>query len=82
VSRNWQRNEVYPWLRLPRPGVSAMMVWLCGKNTDKAVTAPIVGLNSEARINDMVEAVNLELTEEERKELEEAYVPRPIAGHS
>jgi aryl-alcohol dehydrogenase-like predicted oxidoreductase len=41
-----------------------------------------VGLNSEDRIKDMVAAVNLELTEEEKKQLEEPYVPRPIAGHS
>jgi len=46
------------------------------------VTAPIVGLNSEERIQEMVDAVNLELTKEEIKELEEPYVPRPIAGHS
>jgi len=46
------------------------------------VTAPIVGLNSEERIKEVVEAVNLELTEAEIKELEEPYVPRPIAGHS
>jgi 1-deoxyxylulose-5-phosphate synthase len=47
-----------------------------------AVTAPIVGLNSADRIKEMVEAVNLELTAEEIKHLEEPYVPRPIAGHS
>jgi aryl-alcohol dehydrogenase-like predicted oxidoreductase len=46
------------------------------------ITAPIVGLNSEDRINDMVEASNLELTEEEIKSLKEPYVPRPIVGHS
>ena len=46
------------------------------------VTAPIVGLNSEERIKDMVAAVNLELTAEEIKHLEEPYVTRPIVGHS
>jgi 1-deoxyxylulose-5-phosphate synthase len=46
------------------------------------VTAPIVGLNSEDRIKEIVAAVNLELTEEEKKHLEEPYVPRPISGHS
>jgi 1-deoxyxylulose-5-phosphate synthase len=46
------------------------------------VSAPIVGLNSENRIKEMVEAVNLTLSEEEINELEEPYVPRPIAGHS
>jgi aryl-alcohol dehydrogenase-like predicted oxidoreductase len=46
------------------------------------VTAPIVGLNSEERIKEMVEAVNFKLTDEELKSLEEPYVPRPIVGHS
>ena len=46
------------------------------------MTAPIVGLNSEERIKEMVEAVNLKLTEEEKKELEEPYIPRAIAGQS
>jgi len=46
------------------------------------VTAPIVGLNSEKRIQEIVEAVNLELAPEEIEELEEPYVTRPITGHS
>jgi len=45
------------------------------------VSAPIVGLNSEERIKEMVEAVNITLTEEEIKHLEEPYVSRPIVGH-
>jgi aryl-alcohol dehydrogenase-like predicted oxidoreductase len=40
-----------------------------------------VGLSSVERIKDMVEAVNLELTQEEIKTLEEPYVTRSIAGH-
>jgi aryl-alcohol dehydrogenase-like predicted oxidoreductase len=39
-------------------------------------------LNSEERIKEMVEAVNVELSEEEIKYLEEPYVTRAIAGHS
>jgi aryl-alcohol dehydrogenase-like predicted oxidoreductase len=39
-------------------------------------------LNSEERIKEMVEAVNVELSEEEIKYLEEPYVTRTIAGHS
>ena len=46
------------------------------------VSAPIVGLNSEERIKEMVEAVNIELSPEEIKHLEEPYVTRPIAGHT
>jgi 1-deoxyxylulose-5-phosphate synthase len=46
------------------------------------ISAPIVGLNSVERIKEMVEAVNVELTEEEIKHLEEPYVTRPIVGHT
>jgi aryl-alcohol dehydrogenase-like predicted oxidoreductase len=46
------------------------------------ISAPIVGLNSVERIQEMVEAVNIELTEEEIKHLEEPYVTRPIVGHT
>jgi len=53
--------------------------WLLSKDT---VSAPIVGLNSEERIKEMVEAVHIELTEEEIKNLEERYIPRSILGHS
>jgi len=45
------------------------------------VSAPIVGLNSEERIKEMVEAVNITLTEDEIKHLEEPYTSRPIVGH-
>ena len=44
------------------------------------MTAPIVGLSSEKRIQEMVEAVSIQLTEDEIKYLEEPYVPRPISG--
>jgi hypothetical protein len=73
----------FPWLKLPLPGFSVRMV---SSGSHKllilVVSAPIVGLNSENRIKEMVEAVNLTLSEEEINELEEPYVPRPIAGHS
>lgn len=46
------------------------------------VSAPIVGLNSVERIKEMVEAVDLKLSEEEIKSLEEPYVTRPIVGHT
>ena len=46
------------------------------------VSAPIVGLNSVERIRETVEAVNIKLSEDEIKHLEEPYVTRPIVGHS
>jgi aryl-alcohol dehydrogenase-like predicted oxidoreductase len=44
------------------------------------VTAPIVGLSSEKRILEVVEAVHIELSEDEIKHLEEPYVPKPVSG--
>lgn len=46
------------------------------------VSAPIVGLNSVERIHEMAEAVNIELSDEEIKHLEEPYVTRSVAGDS
>jgi aryl-alcohol dehydrogenase-like predicted oxidoreductase len=43
-----------------------------------AVTAPTVGMNSEERIKEMAEAVNIKLTPEEMKYLEEAYATLPV----
>ena len=45
------------------------------------VSATIVGLNSVERIKEMVEAVDLKLSEEEIRYLEEPYVTRPTVGH-
>ena len=45
-----------------------------------AVTAPIVGLNSAERIKEMVEAVNIQLEDEDINFLEELYVPKAVAG--
>lgn len=41
---------------------------------------PIVGLSSTARIDEAVKSVKMKLTDEEIRYLEEAYVPKTIAG--
>jgi aryl-alcohol dehydrogenase-like predicted oxidoreductase len=41
---------------------------------------PIVGLSSTARIDEAVESVKVKLTDEEIRYLEEAYVPKTVAG--
>jgi aryl-alcohol dehydrogenase-like predicted oxidoreductase len=45
-------------------------------------TVPIVGLNSVERVNEMCKLRGKLLTDDEAKYLEEAYLPRPVAGHS
>ena len=42
---------------------------------------PIVGLGSKERIDQAVEALKIELTDEEAKYLEEPYLPKPIQGY-
>jgi len=55
------------------PMASVATAWVLSKGC-----APIVGLNSEKRIQEVVDAVKLKLTEEENKYLEEAYAPKRV----
>lgn len=47
----------------------------------KRVTAPIVGTTKLQNLKEMIEALDIELTEEEAKYLEEPYLPNAILGH-
>lgn len=49
-------------------------------NLKKGVN-PIVGLNSKERIDEIVQAVKVELSEEELIRLEASYVPRKVVGY-
>jgi aryl-alcohol dehydrogenase-like predicted oxidoreductase len=46
-----------------------------------AVSGAILGLSSVKRIDDAVAALEVTLTDDEKKYLEEPYQPRSIAGH-
>jgi aryl-alcohol dehydrogenase-like predicted oxidoreductase len=52
------------------------LTWLIGNGA-----IPIVGFNSISRIDDACELRGKSLTEEERKHLDEPYVPKLVAGH-
>ena len=51
------------------------LAWLLTK-----VTAPVVGATKLHHIRGAAKAVDLQLTEEEKKYLEEAYVPHKLVG--
>jgi aryl-alcohol dehydrogenase-like predicted oxidoreductase len=53
------------------------LAWLLQK---PAVTAPIVGATKPHHLDDAVKAVELKLTAEEIKSLEEPYAPHPVLG--
>ncbi|KAJ3040574.1 hypothetical protein HDV00_010754 [Rhizophlyctis rosea] len=55
------------------------LAWLY---TKPVVTSPIVGINKEHYIDDLLGAQKVKLTEEDAKWLEELYVTQPIVGHS
>jgi hypothetical protein len=77
-----RRVEKSRWLRLLPRGCWVKMVYSSHTVLIIAITAPIVGLNSVERIKDVVAAVNLKLSEQEIKYLEEPYLPRPVIGIS
>ncbi|KAG8757505.1 hypothetical protein FRC12_010286 [Ceratobasidium sp. 428] len=45
------------------------------------LTAPIVGTTSLKNLQDIIGAIDVKLTEDEIKQLEEPYVPQPVVGH-
>jgi aryl-alcohol dehydrogenase (NADP+) len=47
----------------------------------KGVTAPIVGTTKVEHLEDFVESLNVKISAEEAKYLEEPYVPQSISGH-
>ena len=57
-------------------GVSRAQVALAWLHSKPVVTAPIVGANTVAQIDDAVASLDLELTPDEQQTLERAYTPR------
>jgi 1-deoxyxylulose-5-phosphate synthase len=59
------------------PMAQVALAWVAGR---PAVTAPVVGATKEHHVDDAVAAVELDLSEEEARRLEEAYTPRHPSG--
>ena len=54
------------------------LAWILSK---PGVTAPIVGTTSLANLEDLLGALEVKLTEDDIKYLEEEYRPLPVSGH-
>jgi aryl-alcohol dehydrogenase-like predicted oxidoreductase len=61
------------------PSAQVALAWLLSR---PAVTAPIVGATRLGHISDALAAVQLTLTEEEVRRLEELYLPHRVLGHT
>jgi len=65
-----------------RRGVSMAQIALAWTLAKDGVSAPVVGTTSLAKLKDLIASLDVKLSEEDIKYLEEPYEPRVIAGHS
>ena len=65
-----------------RRGVPPAQIALAWLLHQPAVTAPIVGASKMQHLDDAVAALEVKLSDEERRSLEEPYRPHPVRGHS
>ena len=63
-------------------GVSASQVALAWLLNKPHITAPIIGATKMDHLNQAITALDIQLSEDEVKQLEEHYKPHPILGHS
>jgi aryl-alcohol dehydrogenase-like predicted oxidoreductase len=55
------------------------LAWMLAK---PGITAPIIGASKMSHLDDAVAALSLKLDDSELKELESAYQPHRVLGHS
>jgi aryl-alcohol dehydrogenase-like predicted oxidoreductase len=63
-------------------GVSMAEVAMSWSIHSPWVDAPIVGIRSTERLDELIKGMHLHLTAEERKEIDDAYLPIPPRGHT
>lgn len=63
-------------------GVSASQIALAWVLSKPYVTSPIIGSTKMEHLDQSIAALDIKLTEEEIKQLEETYKPHPVLGHS
>jgi len=64
-----------------KKGASMAQIALAWSLAQDTVTAPIVGTTSLNNLLDLLDAINITLTPEEKKYLEEPYRPKNVLGH-
>ncbi|MFQ5772016.1 MAG: aldo/keto reductase, partial [bacterium] len=62
-------------------GVKPIQVALAWVLHQPGITAPIVGTGKIEQLQEMATALEIKLTEEELKQLQEPYKPRSLRGH-
>ena len=62
--------------------VSMAQIALAWVASNPAITAPIVGASKSHHLEQAIQAIDIELSADEKEALEAPYVPHPIAGHN
>jgi aryl-alcohol dehydrogenase-like predicted oxidoreductase len=60
------------------PAAQIALAWVLTKDV---VSSPIIGAGKESHLIDGIQALSVDLTEDDIKYLEEPYVPRVPVGH-
>ncbi len=60
------------------PPAQTALAWLLSR---PGITAPVVGATRPEHVNDAVASLDIQLDEEEVRQLEEGYRPHPVLGH-
>lgn len=63
-------------------GISMAQIALAWVLSRPGITAPVVGTTSLENLNDLLGAIHVKLTDEEIKQLEDAYQPQRVFGHN
>lgn len=63
-------------------GVNNAQIALAWVLAQPGVSAPIIGASKLSHLDDAIRALDVSLTTEELRSLEEPYEPHPILGHS
>ncbi|KAG2181713.1 hypothetical protein INT44_008528 [Umbelopsis vinacea] len=61
------------------PAAQLALAWVLSKDV---VASPIIGCRKESHLEDAIKALDIKITEEEAKNLEELYQPRTPVGHT
>jgi aryl-alcohol dehydrogenase-like predicted oxidoreductase len=64
-----------------RRGVQNAQIALAWVLAKPGVTAPIIGASKMSHLDQAIEALDIHLTEDEMKALEEPYEAHPVLGH-
>jgi aryl-alcohol dehydrogenase (NADP+) len=81
------RDEDFPvaeraWEVANERGVSGSQIALAWMLNKPHITAPIIGTTKMDHLEQAIAALDIKLSEEEMKRLEEPYQPHPVLGHS